>query len=86
MKWISIDNELPIQKFDVYVKNANRIYLARYFRKKWYTHSQQLHKVTHWCISIYNPQYKHKSSNSFKKFTSKYRRICNLRKTVALEK
>lgn len=48
MEWISVQDELPIQKWQVLVKNGKRIYYAHYYRKKWYGGVGRLKKVTHW--------------------------------------
>lgn len=48
MVWIKIEDELPIQKFIVDVRNGTRIYQAYYYRKKWYSYRHMLHKVKEW--------------------------------------
>lgn len=57
--WIKVEDELPIQKFNVRVKNGMAIANASYYRKKWYTwryddelgeyvRGRKLHKVIQW--------------------------------------
>lgn len=56
IEWISVEDELPPQKWGVAVKCGKRIYpWAKYYRKKWWLWQFKLHQVTHWA---YNPGYK----------------------------
>lgn len=49
MDWISIEDELPPQSYDVIALNGKAVvYYAAYYRKKWYSWDKRLHKVTHW--------------------------------------
>lgn len=49
MEWISVEDELPPQKWPVIVKNGKMIvYDVRYHYKKWHHWSWKLHQVTHW--------------------------------------
>jgi hypothetical protein len=49
MKWISVEDELPPQKYPVIVKNGKTIvYYVKYHYNKWHHWGRKLHKVTHW--------------------------------------
>lgn len=49
MEWISVEDELPPQKWPVIVRNGKSIfYYVTYHYKKWHQCNRNLHKVTHW--------------------------------------
>jgi hypothetical protein len=51
-EWISVEDELPPQKWRVIVKNGKTIVdNVTYHYKKWYHCSRNLHQVTHWKFS-----------------------------------
>ena len=74
MTWISIKDELPIQKWIVQVKNGKSICSASYYRKKWYCRDRKLHKITHWAKDLVSyPKIPHKDMKKYLKRAEKYR-------------
>lgn len=75
MTWIKIEDELPIQKFRVRVKNGKReLPDACYYRKKWHLWDRKLHKVTEWfkCPITY-PKIPPKDLRAYLRRAKKYR-------------
>ena len=86
MSWIRVEDELPIQNFQVRVKNGKKILDARYYRKKWYSSHDynvwkdgearevRFHQVTEWykCPVVY-PKIPVKDLQAFLKRAEKYR-------------
>lgn len=57
MEWISIEDDLPPEKYQVFVRNGKNKCIAYLYRKKWFSDWDsevfdekivQLHKVSHW--------------------------------------
>lgn len=79
--WISIKDQLPIQKWGVRVKNGKKVVDAFYYRKKWYWWDRKLHKVTHWekCPVTY-PKIPLKDMRDFLNRAKKYKHQIQKRK------
>jgi hypothetical protein len=74
LDWISVDDELPIPEFTVYVKNGKRIVEAKYYRKKWYWWDRNLHNVTHWAKDpVTYPKIPRKDMNAYMKRANQLR-------------
>lgn len=75
MEWISIEDELPIQRMGIYVKNGKHIVWAYYYRKKWWSWQRRLHKVTHWnkCPVTY-PKIPAKDMRAYLRRAAKYKK------------
>lgn len=74
-EWISVENELPPQKWSVIVKNGKLIvHNVRYHYKKWHHWGRKLHRVTHWRYSDHcKPSIPIKDMNAYFRRAQKYR-------------
>ncbi len=75
MEWISVQDKLPIQKWNVTVKNGKSILNnAKYHYKKWHYWDRKLHQVTHWRYDEQNkPTIPIKEIRAYLRRAEKYR-------------
>ena len=76
MDWISVEDELPPQKWQVIVKNGKTIVENVTYRyKKWRHWNRQLHQVTHWKFAAdRKPSIPPKEMRAYLRRCEKYRK------------
>lgn len=82
MEWISVEDNLPPQGWEVIVKNGKSILpYVKYRYKKWHHWDKILHRVTHWRFSEDNkPSIPPKDLNAYMRRAEKYRHQMQTRK------